>query len=83
MRLTRWIRGGLFAFSVEESEAEDYELKPSGRYGHSPKYIDRIAQESGFVLLEKQVTTLRHELGRGVCGILFLLGKPEFLEEPI
>ncbi|WP_171426955.1 methyltransferase domain-containing protein [Herbaspirillum rubrisubalbicans] len=74
--------GGLFAFSVEESEAEDYELKPSGRYGHSPKYIDRIAQESGFVLLEKQVTTLRHELGRGVCGILFLLGKPSFWKSP-
>jgi predicted TPR repeat methyltransferase len=40
--------GGSFAFTVEEAQAGEVELRASLRYAHSEAYVRRLAQEHGF-----------------------------------
>lgn len=74
--------GGLFAFSVESLEAlsgeegiKDYQLNQTGRYAHSPGYIDRIALVSGFNKLGLTPDNIRLEKGEPVMGWLALFEK--------
>jgi predicted TPR repeat methyltransferase len=63
--------GGLFAFSTEFSNGENYQLHRSGRFSHSPEYIRGLAQ-AAFVELECVETTIRLEAGVRVPGNLFV-----------
>ncbi|MDY0881616.1 tetratricopeptide repeat protein [Dongia soli] len=64
--------GGLFAFSIETTDEEDYRLLPSGRFAHHPMYIDRVAA-GDFVPCHVQPTSIRLEANRPVPGMLFVL----------
>jgi predicted TPR repeat methyltransferase len=66
--------GSLVAFSVERSAASrDYELRPSGRYAHSPEYIERRANTCGFEVVTRSLEPLRKESDEWVEGALFIL----------
>jgi predicted TPR repeat methyltransferase len=65
---------GLFAFSIEVNESgEDYELRQTGRYAHSPGYVQRLAEATGFEILNSNSCTLRYEKGKPVAGRVILL----------
>jgi predicted TPR repeat methyltransferase len=66
---------GLFAFSIEkhDGERENFILRPSRRYAHSPAYIQSLARITGLQIASAQEQALRKEAGREVIGVIFLL----------
>lgn len=66
--------GAFFAFSVENcGEEREYLLRPSGRYAHSPAYIERLAGAHGWSVVERRHQGTRREQGEWIEGDLFLL----------
>ncbi len=65
--------GGLFAFSVEESEQEDIVLRASRRFAHSPAYLQRTADAHGFVIDEMAREVIRQDNGADVYGYLVVM----------
>ncbi|OIR11459.1 ubiquinone/menaquinone biosynthesis C-methyltransferase UbiE [mine drainage metagenome] len=80
-------QGGLFAFSVEDCEVQldgdiqgdspDYQLKNTGRYGQSVKYLERLASDNGFLVTEMTATDIRTEHGKPIKGHIGLWMKPK------
>lgn len=68
-------KGGLFAFTVEcaADEADDYKLQKTARYWHSKRYIDELAIQNDFEVLESRRITLRKQKNFPVDGYLFIL----------
>jgi predicted TPR repeat methyltransferase len=64
---------GLFAFSVEDADAEDdFILRQSLRYAHSETYIQGLCKRFGLDILAVSKTVIRNDGGKPVLGILFL-----------
>ena len=51
--------GGLFAFSVETTMAEDFRLGEKCRYAHHPDYLRRLADETGLLVMSMQEVVCR------------------------
>ena len=66
---------GLFAFSVEHTEADGYEVQASSRYAHGIGYIDRLAAAAGLERVTSSLSPLRRENGADIPGRLELLRK--------
>lgn len=67
------ISQGLFAFSVEDADAQDdFVLRPSLRYAHSETYVGGLCKRFGLEILATSKTTIRNDGGKPVLGILFL-----------
>lgn len=66
---------GLFLFSVEESQSETFELKTTGRFGHSHGYITHLCKKTGWTVVESVHTRLRKDKGEWIEGFLFILEK--------
>ena len=67
--------GGLFAFSVEETDGGDLVLRDSLRYAHSEAYIRRILAEAGLAVTELMRDTLRFDRGAPIRGLI-VVAKP-------
>lgn len=68
--------GGIFSFSVEKhNSSSDWQLQRTGRYAHSPDYIERVAAETGWVVNGSQEERLRLEQGQWLEGMVYLLTK--------
>lgn len=65
--------GALFLFSTEISDGDDYVLNPTGRYGHSRPYIERLAAGADFVVAQCARRSLRREKNEIVMGNYFIL----------
>jgi predicted TPR repeat methyltransferase len=67
---------GLLVFSVEKEESTSaYALKTTGRYTHSPHYIQKLAAEEGYsIVLQKDITP-RVEHQNPVAGLFYILKK--------
>jgi predicted TPR repeat methyltransferase len=66
-------KGGLFCFSTEIADGEQYTLLKSGRYGHSVGYIQQLADQIGFAvrLIETHKTRLQfHDTVKGLIVVL-------------
>ncbi len=63
---------GLLLFSVESCENE-YCLRQSGRFAHSPGYILELAGQYNFDLLHREPIGIRKERGSWIDGELYLL----------
>ena len=72
---SRVIDGGHFLFSVEESKANNFNLKTTGRFGHSATYIENLCKKTGWQVLEKKFSKLRQDKEEWIKGYLFLLQK--------
>lgn len=63
--------GGLFAFSIEVCEGEDWRLGESGRYAQSADYIRRLAREHGFAVAIER----RQPIRKPLVGLLYVLAR--------
>jgi predicted TPR repeat methyltransferase len=68
----RLVPGGVFAFSFETGEHDDYTLLPCGRFAHDPTYVEGLS-EARFTPITCVSTPLRLEANRPVAGRLVLL----------
>jgi predicted TPR repeat methyltransferase len=66
--------GGWFAFSTEDCEDRDYELLPTGRYAHSPAYIEALAGSS-FAVETALPVVIRVESRAPIPGRIYVLQK--------
>lgn len=67
---------GLFGFSVEVTTAEGFDVDPkSGRYRHSRQYLQETLQAAGLGDSRFFETTIRHESGRPIAGLIVVAGK--------
>jgi predicted TPR repeat methyltransferase len=66
--------GGSLSFSLERADELDsqpgFRLHRFGRYEHSPQYVGRLCQETGFELRTMRDVILRIECGQPVNGLL-------------
>ena len=67
--------GGLFLFSVEDTDKKDFALKESGRFGHSETYIRRLCQKNGWHICDQYPSNLRKDKAAWIAGTLFILQK--------
>lgn len=71
---------GIFTFSVESLEAlpkslaesKDFVLNDTGRYAHSMAYLNMLAKDSGFSMLEVKEESIRLEGQKAIIGYLAL-----------
>jgi predicted TPR repeat methyltransferase len=66
---------GLFVFNAEMDNSKNFELSESGRFVHGKAYLDRIAKENHFEILDYQTVDLRKQNETIVQGHLYLLKK--------
>lgn len=64
--------GGHLVFTVEaiDDDDNDHELRASGRFAHSPHYVQRILQQAGLKMVTIRRETLRMEALKPVSGWL-------------
>ncbi len=67
--------GAILCCSTEEMEGEIFQLRGTGRFAHSPHYVERIAAAGGWSLLRRRASLLRKERDGWVEGSLWLLQK--------
>lgn len=76
------LRGdGLFAFTVEATEENNWVLTPTGRYAHATDYVERLARGLGYQVLARRRETLRTQSDKPVFGNVWLLKKHGFKKE--
>ncbi len=63
----------LFCFSTETDAGNGYTLQKTGRFAHSPQYIEELVAATGWQVAARQETVLRKEKGVSVKGDLWLL----------
>lgn len=73
--------GGLLAFSTECTNGEQFQLFPTGRFGHSAKYVERLAEQCGFSVLSRDEVVGRVEGGRPLDVQIFVLQKTELVAD--
>jgi predicted TPR repeat methyltransferase len=71
------VNGGMIAFSVERLEDNHmgYRLFPSGRYAHSPTYIQDCLRRHGFQSIAETKADIRKQSGDQVKGLLIVAKK--------
>jgi len=69
--------GGLFAFSLESQEGENWTLKPSRRYAHGESYVRDLATHEGFEMVTLQHAVLRTDQEKDVGGMIVVLRRPK------
>ncbi|HUW38928.1 MAG TPA: tetratricopeptide repeat protein [Rhodocyclaceae bacterium] len=71
---------GLLLFTLEEPPAaageDGYGIKPNGRYGHGPAYLDAALKAHGFEARSVSPVSIRVELGVAVNGYLVVAARP-------
>jgi predicted TPR repeat methyltransferase len=63
----------LFCFSTETLAGQSYRLQQTGRFAHSPDYIEDVALTTGWKITASLKTSLRKEKGNWVAGDLWFL----------
>lgn len=66
-------QGALFVFSTEIAGEGDYQLNPTGRFAHSRAYIEGLAGEHQFAVVDCVERHLRTDQGNAVIGNCFLM----------
>ncbi len=66
-------KNGYFIFSVEKAEKDAYCLRNTGRFQHSASYIEQLAEECGFDIVNRLEVVLRINAGQDVDSFVFTL----------
>lgn len=66
---------GIFLFSVEAAEKDHFELKQTGRFGHSMDYIEKLSKNTGWKILACEGSKLRQDKGEWIMGHLYILAR--------
>ena len=69
--------GGLFVFSTEHGEKNQWQVRQTGRFAHRPEYVVEVAQRHGWQLVTSEEADLRLEEGAWIRGDLFVLVKKD------
>jgi predicted TPR repeat methyltransferase len=67
--------GGLFAFTVEKTNEDNYVLQKTIRYAHNKHYIEQLAKDNDFTIERFANIHLRRQHGQPVDGYLVVLRK--------
>jgi predicted TPR repeat methyltransferase len=69
---------GLFAFTVSENNLskDDFFMAPSGRFLHSPEYVERVLKSVGLNPIYTERRVLRNEAEIPVYGYVIVARKP-------
>ncbi|WP_161798999.1 methyltransferase domain-containing protein [Caenimonas sp. SL110] len=67
--------GGVFCFSVEKEAQQEFALRASLRYAHSRGYIERLAAENGFDIVEIAEHPIREDQRAAIAGLFAWLVK--------
>jgi predicted TPR repeat methyltransferase len=65
--------GGVFAFTAERHEGEEYVIGSETRYAHSKDYIERVAGDAGLGVRLMQAAATRDNRGVEVSGLIAVL----------
>lgn len=65
---------GLFAFNVEVSKENNYQLTSSGRFAHSKQYVENCAQKNNLEILMAKQGFMRKQAQEDVYGMYYVLG---------
>lgn len=73
---------GLFVFTFSENEInkEDFYMAPSGRFVHSPSYVERVLKSAGLRLVSSERHILRNEAEVPVYGYITVARKPDLTQ---
>ena len=65
----------ILLFSVEEALdcRKGFELKSTGRFGHSADYIKRLGEKTAWTVISHRRSKLRQEKGKWIMGYLYIL----------
>lgn len=66
-------REGLFAFTVQAYEGEDYALGEDARYAHGERYLHKLAASNAFTTVILEPVSTREDRGVPVPGFLAVL----------
>lgn len=66
---------GLFCFSVEAGEGQDFSLQASNRYAHARPYIERLALAHGFEISSMEKNDVRREHHTHLAAHIVVLRK--------
>lgn len=69
----RACREAVFCFSTESTTEEGFRLQRTGRFAHSPGYIRRTAQSTGWQVIAAEAVQLRLEQSDWVEGMLWVV----------
>ncbi|WLE97288.1 MAG: tetratricopeptide repeat protein [Candidatus Electrothrix communis] len=69
--------GGLFVFSTEHGEKNQWQVRQTGRFAHRPEYVVEVAQGCGWQLVTSEEADLRREEDAWIRGDLFVLIKED------
>jgi predicted TPR repeat methyltransferase len=69
--------GGFFGFSVEVCEDQDFALSATRRYAHSRAYLQKLAEDHGFVFATLESQVIRQQDGIDVVGDLAILRRSQ------
>ncbi|RWX51076.1 putative methyltransferase, contains TPR repeat [Candidatus Electrothrix marina] len=72
--------GGLFVFSTEHGEKNQWQVRQTGRFAHQSKYVVEVAQGCGWQLVTSEEADLRREEDAWIRGDLFVLTKKSIKE---
>jgi len=70
---TRNGSSGILAFSTENKEGSGFQLEESGRYSHSTKYIQQLANEFGYEIINYSLEKIRKNKNRFILGGLYIM----------
>jgi predicted TPR repeat methyltransferase len=68
----------IFCFSTEKSDSNSFELRNTGRFAHSQKYIETITLLTGWKIIRTIDIDLRKEKELWIDGMLYFLVKSNF-----
>ena len=66
---------GLFAFSVETCEGDEFRLEPTMRFAHGRLYVETKAREAGLRPLLIRSESTRREAGADAPGLICVFGR--------
>lgn len=64
---------GLLVFNTEISPDKDFKVNQSGRFAHTKRYLEQLAQENHFIILHYQQVITRLQNNEPVYGHLYVL----------
>ena len=70
----RLVPGGWLILSVEKSDTKNpFTLQETGRFQHSPAYIDRLSQDQSFKCMARKQTVIRRNANQDIEGLILVL----------
>jgi len=71
-------RDGIFIFTIEHEEQNDFAIDATMRYRHSKQYIGKLLAKNDMQILEEKNMFIRQEKEKKIYGSLYVVKKSQF-----